>query len=49
MPVSKLKKSARKAGLKTGSKRYKAYVYGTEHKIKKRRAAKKRHKRKKPK
>ncbi len=44
MPVKKLRKSARKAGLKPGSKRYKAYVYGTEHKIKKRRAAKRKRK-----
>lgn len=40
MPVKDLKKAAKKAGLKPGSKRYKAYVYGTEHKIKKRRTAK---------
>ena len=39
MPVTKLKKSAKKAGLKPGTKRYGAYVYGTEHKIEKRRSA----------
>lgn len=40
MPVTKLKQEARKAGLKPGSKRYNAYVYGTEARIKRRRAAK---------
>jgi hypothetical protein len=40
MPLTNLKKSARKAGLKTGSKRYKAYVYGTEQEIKRRRRLK---------
>jgi hypothetical protein len=33
MPVGFLKKSAKKTGLKPGTKRYDAYVYGTEHKI----------------
>jgi hypothetical protein len=43
MPIKeerKVKRSARKAGLKPGSKKYKAYVWGTMGKIKKRRAAK---------
>ncbi len=33
MPVDKLKKEAKKAGLKPGSNRFNAYVYGTERKI----------------
>jgi hypothetical protein len=36
----KIMKSARRAGLHRGSERWNAYVYGTEAKIKKRRAAK---------
>lgn len=38
----KLKREARKDGLRAGSKRYNAYVYGTERKI----AAAKKRKRK---
>jgi hypothetical protein len=34
MPTAKLAHQARKAGLRKGSKRYNAYVYGTEAKIK---------------
>ncbi len=45
MPVTKLKAEARKAGLKPGTKRFNAYVYGTEAKIKKRRAARRKKKR----
>lgn len=44
MPVSRLKAEARKAGLRPGSKRFNAYVYGTEAKIKRERAAKRRRK-----
>jgi hypothetical protein len=35
-----IRRSAKKAGLKTGSARWKAYLYGTLALIKKRRAAK---------
>jgi len=38
--AAEVAKSAAKAGLKKGSKRWKAYFYGTESLIKKRRAAK---------
>jgi len=38
----KLAKSARKAGLKRGSERYGAYVYGTMDKIEKAKAKKRR-------
>jgi len=43
MPIAeerKIRASARKAGLKEGSDRWKAYLYGTLSLIKKRRAAK---------
>ena len=43
MPIAEERKvaaSARKAGLKPGSERYKAYLWGTMNKIKKLRKAK---------
>jgi hypothetical protein len=43
MPIEeerKIRASAHRAGLKEGSKRWKAYLYGTLAMIKKRRAAK---------
>lgn len=47
MPVTKLKHEAKRAGLRPGSRRFNAYVYGTERKIearKKRKRARKRRK-----
>jgi hypothetical protein len=44
MPVIKLKKEAKKAGLKPGSKRFNAYVYGTEARIKRLRMLKRKRK-----